>query len=356
MKRIALSILSLFLTLAATAQTVVIDGETHRPLGGVMVFTKGGSFIEFTDSLGHLSKEVLEKDSIILQHLAYKSIGVRLPKDTIAMMPTAFNIKEVSVTAKADYIKLRGYYREYSVANDAMLKYEDGMVDYYIPINGGKTRAVYLMSRQGLPTKSPLCTSNWVEGMDGVSLNAQTTMQYIARQREKSPRDTLSYVLTDTLRRTVTAYRDKFGNDRNHTLTVNLMFYKAQLTDDEDVAVYEYTPKRISQLNLISFSNHMKWWDKIHVGRKTLEKHGLPNGEMHEDDFSEFYVVERDVVSKEQLKAARKNAGSDNVECVIPESVPQLSDRLLEQLGQLKEATRQAWKGTNVVVPTKDSK
>lgn len=350
-----LIIISLFAAPTAIAQTVVIDAETHQPLGGVMVFTSEGSFVDFTDSLGYLPQETLQEDTIILQHLAYKSIKAALPTATIVMQPTAYNIKEVTVSAKADYIKLRGYYREYYITNDSMTKYEDGMVDYYIPMKDGRTRVKYLMSRQGEPGESPLSTVVWGDGVDGIQLRRATVMQYIAAQQKREPHDTVSYVLTDTLRGIVTAYWDLLGNDPNHTVTINLLFINTQLTDMDQVAVYQYNPEHMSQLNLISCVERFRGNDKSPIMRKAKKKSGIAKGKMYEDEFSEFYVVERDMVSKEQMKADFKSKADKSIECVIPPSAPQLSDRLLEQLADLKARTRQKWEGKNIVVPTKEN-
>lgn len=358
--RIGDVVLSLWMGMMATvtssAQTVVVDRETHQPVGGVIVLSKGGSFIDLTDSLGRLPKAAMSQDSVTLQHLAYKSLAASLPADTIRMQAVTYQMKEVEVTAKADYIKLRGYYREYNVANDTMLKYEDGMADYYIPLHGGKTRAIYFMSRQGTPGKSPLCIASWTEGITGVGIGEETLMERVAKRRQKGNRDTLSYILTDTLRGTTTAYLDLLGNDDNHTVTVNLLFYKAQLTDNEKVAVYKYDDGRLSQLNLISFCYHKRWWDKSKMLRKAATKGYVPVGEAVEDDFSEFYVTERDVVSKEQMKTAWKTRTGGENKCTIPSSVPQLSDKLLQELSRLKSMTQSKWEGKDITTPTHENK
>ena len=43
-------------------------------------------------------------------------------------------------------------------------------------------------------------------------------------------------------------------------------------------------------------------------------------------------------------------------ECIIPDFVPMLNDRLLQQLELLKELTKDNWKGKEIITPTKDSK
>lgn len=44
------------------------------------------------------------------------------------------------------------------------------------------------------------------------------------------------------------------------------------------------------------------------------------------------------------------------VECVMPESVPMLSEKLLQKLELFKKPTKRHWEGRNIIVPTANSK
>lgn len=355
MKKLVMILMILAVT-TANAQTVVVDNESGKPLGGILVFSTNGVYIDMTDSLGHLPVDARSLNGVILQSISHKALTAKLPADTIRMQPTVVNLEEVKLTQKADYIKLRGFYREYFVANDTMVKYEDGMADYFIPINGGKAKSKLLMSRQGKPGYTPLDYDNSSVGFSSIDLKKQTTMDQIREQQRADMRDTLSYIRTDTTKGITTAYLDELATRKNHRFTVNLLVLKIQITNCETVALYEYDGKPESQTKLISFCNHTRWWDKSRMLRKAQAKGKMLMGEVSEDDFSEFYVTERTIVSKEQMKAELKNKEPEDVECVIPESVPMLSEKLLQKLEVLKKLTKRHWEGRNIVVPTANSK
>lgn len=356
--------LLLFLAaLEAEAQTIVIDSESHRPLGGVLVFNKSGSYIDMTDSLGHLPQNAVGLDGVTLQDIAHKSLSANLPADTLRMKPVEYQLDEVNVSRKADYLKLRGYYRKYSIANDTMMRYEDGMADYYIPLKGGKSRVVYYLSRQGAPGKTPLCYAGWGDLFDDYDIDSKTVMEQVREQKRHYQRDTVSYITTDTINGITTAYLDALATDKNHSITVNFII-KVKLTEADMKGVYKYDPAYESQSQLMSYINHNKVWVSGKLIRKAKQKGDVPFSEICEDDFREFYVVDRDIVSKNEMKEVWNEAkrGDNDIlkrydkECVIPDFVPMLSDKLLQQLELLKSLTKDQWEGKNIIVPTKDSK
>ncbi len=357
-------ILVVVTALPVGAQTVVVDSENGYPLGGVLVFSKTGSFIDVSDSLGHLPQKAMNFDSVILQDISHKSITARLPADTLRMEPVEYPLEEVKISSKADYFKLRGYYRNYSIANDTMVMYEDGMADYYIPLKGGKTRCIQYMSRQGAPGHSPLNYSDLDQMSEVYGIKNKTLMALVREQRQSSTRDTVSYIRTDKVGGTTSVYLDRLATTKNHSFSMNFLF-KMQLTAVDEMAVYKYDPTYESQSQLMSFCNH----NRIYISGKLLRT-ANKMGESHfskicQDDFREFYVVTCSIVSKEQMKEVEKGfkKGDKEVignnfdkECIIPDFVPMLNDRLLQQLELLKELTKDNWRGKEIITPTKNSK
>lgn len=363
-RTIILLLLIVATTLSISAQTVIVDSESGRPLGGILVFTKNGSFIDITDSLGHLPQKAMNLDGVILQDISHKSITAKLPADTLRMEAMEYPLEEVRISSKADYIRLRGYYRNYSIANDTMIIYEDGMADYYIPMKEGKTRCIPYMSRQGVPGKSPLNFTDWGQIFDDYDIEKETLMAIVRERKRLSTRDTVSYVRTDTIGGTTSVYLDDLACDKNHSITINFLV-KIQQTAADEMAVYKYDPTYESQSQLMSFCNHSRVYVSGKLLRKRNAKGKVPFSKICQDDFREFYVVNRSIVSKEQMKDAirglkkgDKEAIENNFdkECTIPDFVPKLNDRLLQQLDLLKELTKDNWQGKVIITPTKDNK
>lgn len=125
------------LSLAANAQTTVIDNETEEPVTYASVFDKTtGKYLGNTDGSGQLPEKAETAGTISLQHINYETTTVEMASvegGKIRLAPQVHKIKEVTVDkGKHDYIRLTVYARQLTWMTDTLAKVGRGICHLYM--------------------------------------------------------------------------------------------------------------------------------------------------------------------------------------------------------------------------------
>lgn len=154
------------LSIAADAQTTVIDNETEDPVTYASVFDKEtGKYLGNTNGSGNLPEKAEAAKTISLQHINYETATVDMATvdgGKIRLTPQVRKIKEVTVDkGKHDYIRLKVYARQVTWLTDTLAKVGRGICHLYMkPKKKGGSPAVVLKTLSSLFNKDVLKNKN----------------------------------------------------------------------------------------------------------------------------------------------------------------------------------------------------
>lgn len=141
MKRLCfILIIFCLLGLESKAQKILTNSVTQTPVGGALVMDSEGHLLGITKEDGLLTAEMLSVGKIDVVHSAFEPVEFQInggAEENLEMTPI---VSSVSVRGKdkpkADYVKLRGWQRNYQFENKNLTFITEGVVEYFIPING----------------------------------------------------------------------------------------------------------------------------------------------------------------------------------------------------------------------------
>ena len=307
---------------AVKSQVRILDEETKKPVPFATV-TEKARLVCYSDTAGYIKLPTDGNAEITIQDVAYQTYEGKvkdMPKE-VFLKPLSYNLNDIEVKAShPDYIRLKGYFRNYEVnseKNDSTLKYyADGIVEYFIPIKGGrvKHRLLEYRSFQSESVKNKDSTS-WMKniGLDSPRIpNMQSRGIFPTRtvfgtcqimsNGDIIVKDVLAgSVKIDSLRRklmsiNLLAPRDRFGISFFGLISAAIVkdIYTAYAKLNNNATATSWP-------GFISNSEYQKW--EI----KQRKKHDVSL-----ETNSEFYVQEHDYVSKDDVKKI-KMTSSDKV-------------------------------------------
>jgi hypothetical protein len=305
---------------AVKSQVRILDEETKKPVPFATV-TEKAQLVCYSDTAGCIKLPTDGNAEITIQDVAYQTYEGKVkdvPKEVI-LKPLNYNLNDIEVKAShPDYIQLKGYFRNYEVnseKNDSTLKcYADGIVEYFIPINGGgvKHRLIEYRSFRKKSSQDKDSTS-MMNSLDlfGTKVPKMSSDEPFPKETKFSKyqitndgrlmvKDVLAgTVRTDSLHRklmsiNMLAPRDKYS--LSIFGLVSVAWYK-----DIRTVYAKMKNNSFSWSGFISQSEYQKWEAKVR------KKHDIIV-----DEYSEFYVQEHDYVSKDDVKKV-KMTSSDKV-------------------------------------------
>lgn len=155
-------IFSLFIfpiiVLSQSVTTKVIDSGNERPISEIQLFSESGSQIGFTDENGIFTFDLSEAkknriNNITFYHRSYASQQYSIDKiPTIVSLDKVHEIEPVILSGnkKGDYFVLHGYFRSWKLVNNELVKYNDGLISYYIPYSSKKNIETNIVSYRTL--------------------------------------------------------------------------------------------------------------------------------------------------------------------------------------------------------------
>lgn len=132
---------------AQQTKIYILDAVSKRPIHHVAIMDMRGGYLGDTtvDGVVQCVNNKVVGDSICLSHITYENCFAAVNKqvacDTILLKHQPYILPDVVVSAaKSDYTLMHMYYRSYQFADNQLLYFADGMVDYFVPNKGKKLR------------------------------------------------------------------------------------------------------------------------------------------------------------------------------------------------------------------------
>lgn len=144
----------MMISVLTNAQIKVIDSLTQEPISGVNLYADNGSLLGATNIAGEVVLDSLKQKktaNLTFQHVAYSSLMVPFSEvktmGKIKMVPRSIKIDEVAIgdRSKADYVVLKGYFRNLALLNNKMGYFVDGIIAYYIPLKNKKEKVRFIL-------------------------------------------------------------------------------------------------------------------------------------------------------------------------------------------------------------------
>ena len=350
MKRIyALIVGVLLFYIPADAQKRVIDAVNHSPVAAASIFDAAGNMVGFTWSDGVFSEVPESAYPVTLRCMGYEQLVIERPEDkTWEMTPIAYELEEVVVVpVKRNVLKQTFYVREYfSMSNktDTVTFFSEHMADRFVPTSkdakfGGDSSLRVLESRQ--------YSHYQLFGQDSIATDPETlfpSMLTIFEPIDKEVTAPASFKESGNVNklyeeagksgmslikkqndRTFTIIVDGLADTKEHKMSpwpLKLLgftmefnqFYVTQAYRVNDKGIY--LPKDLLEASFVMQAD----------GRgKYLRKALKSDNPIVIRSLIEFYIVDRDYLSKEEAKEEYKNKPTD-VKFVIPSTVPPLNE------------------------------
>jgi hypothetical protein len=161
-KYILLFVTFLNISLVSFSQLKVVDSISGNPIQLVSILMKNGILLGITDDDGKfnfsgITNETMLNDTtqISFSHISYENYSCRFKdlylKNILHLVPKNIYLPPIEIKSnslKHEYLVLYGYYRSYVYNDKKIFGFADGLIEYYIPLNGGaKIGKNYLANR-----------------------------------------------------------------------------------------------------------------------------------------------------------------------------------------------------------------
>ena len=128
------------------AQIRIVDEQDGKPVAGAYIFSSDNHLLCISDSKGNIEPQ---SGMITISNVAYesKTIDASTIKGDVLLKQKVYALPEVTVN-KTDYIKLTGVFRDICRNNGKTILYREGIMDFYINLENGKTKRRVRACRQ----------------------------------------------------------------------------------------------------------------------------------------------------------------------------------------------------------------
>lgn len=293
------------------AQIIVLDEKDHSPIPFAQIINSNGAIIGATDISGNLPNLSTKDNVIFIQHIAYETKEIKLKnlvkKKYIYLSPRIYNIDAVTVKApKAEYVYLKGYYRSYQL-NDSCLKYyEDGIVEFYIPMKGRNIERKIIeyrtLQNKELTGKDKIRKFHVSDIHVSLPYLERKTLIESRKNKYQSEKDSANYIpllfnnspvgmiKKDTMLKTCRIELDILATEKKQTLT--LFGYTTRLAAGYNTETYKLKKDYYSQLDLLNKKDY----------RKIFYKYKKDEKEQQIEVINEFYVLNHSYKTKDKVK------------------------------------------------------
>ncbi len=348
MKRLLFFLLLCQCVIVAQAQITVKDIDDRLPIGDVIVMDAEGNVLGLTNADGQLPETATTHRILSLQHVAYTTMTVdtdTVREQTIWMQTQVRDIAEVVVDAPR-YMQLRGYFRAYQMVGNKMEFFDEGYHDFVLDLKSKDKFRFRMQARQRYANATlPLDDDTALSKMGLLLASAAPRMgnskvadavRHLAKDdtssniRMRNPKTGYLYasITTDTVHHTQTAIIDGLMN-RNDTTYSNFALKTLarmigvknfRILKIKHAEVYDSDSIRVSRSEMTGMHNHYKASYKIKEEDSTRIV----------DVYLDFYVTERNQLSKEEYKKLRKEKFNAPAK-FVPVGIPVLPEALQRQ-------------------------
>ncbi len=358
MKRVYILILGLLLFCAsADAQKRVVDAVSQSPVAAASIFDATGNMVGFTWSDGEFSEVPESAYPVTIRCIGYEQLVIERPEDkTWEMTPISYEMEEVVIIpVKRNILKQTFYGREYfsmSSETDTVTFFNEHMAERFVPTSkdakfGGDSDLRLLESRQYAHFQ--------LFGQDSITTDPESMFPSMAtifgpidekvvipesfkeqestnKLYEESGKSGTSLIIKQN-GQTFSYSVDALADTKEHKISpwaLKLIGFTMEINQAYITQVYRvndkgvYLPKDLLESSLvIQADGRGKYLRKALKSDKPIIIRCLV----------EWYIVDRDYLSKEEAKDEYKNKPT-NVKFVIPSTVPPLNEatkRLVER-------------------------
>lgn len=154
MKQLLLLALFNTVTIFLSAQIRLIDSATLEPIAAVNIYSDGGALLGTTNMSGYFYIDSLKREktsTLFFQHIAYRNLMMPFVAleavKTIKLSARAIRIEEVTVRSinDYDYVVLKGYFRNVDLFNNKTRYFVDGIISYYVPLMDKKEKTKFIL-------------------------------------------------------------------------------------------------------------------------------------------------------------------------------------------------------------------
>ncbi len=315
MKRISLLIsLMLLNSVLLLAQSHLRDSKTKEPIPYARILNHQGMLIAVSDIEGRIPKLKLTKDSVSIEHIAYisKKLSVQELNEDVFLEEKSIPLNECLVTAKkVDYLRLRTYYRSLQL-NDSITKYAcEGIMDFYIKLSNHKVKRV-LRAESIYQNKELIAKDKQRTNMVSDRYTAQpylekhTLLELCQEKKKYDYADSTGLIYKKDIPMAVVS--------RDSLAKVCRIDYDnlAEYGGEKSITLFGYTTRLVKVLGtenfLIKQSSTPSYKDLINSSkyRMIYYKHKKDKHWQRCEITDELYVLERELLSKEEMKEALK--------------------------------------------------
>jgi len=362
-KRYALFLFLILVSFFCFGQIQIVDYEDNSSIPFVHIITDDGKLLGTSNIEGFLDtsnfqKFVLDGNSVItIHHVSYSNLQIKfnslLKEDTIILTPRKVLLPEVFVRKKKDepvFLAIKGYYRSYQLENGIPKYFTDGIVVYYIPNKrNGILKNISLENRsfrnEDLLKKERNRKVSVNIGAAGIPyIDNKTAIENLHKKYSIIEESEQRYrIEKENVRVGIANY-----DSSRKLFEVNIDFIAPK--NEKVKTILNYTSKILKTDITENYSSIGFWSIKKEElinrkeYRKIMFKHDKDKNFVEIDVIHEFYVIERQVVYKSDLKnikmsnhfgLIRSTSYSDRYwEKLKNYDIPELSENIEKLLGK----------------------
>ena len=341
----------------ADAQERVIDAKDHSPIYAASILDASGNMVGFTLNDGIFSEIPASAYPVTVRSIGYEQLVIKRPeKKTWEMTPIAYELEElVVVPVKRNILKQTFYVREYfSMYNttDTVTFFSEYMADRFVPTSKdakfkGKSSLRILKSRQYAYYQ--------LFGQDSITTDPEAMFPSMVTTFEPIVKEVTAPESFKESGNAAKLYEEPGKSGMELIKKQNDQTFTIILDGLADTKEHKMSPWQLKLLGCTMEFNQLYFTQTYRVNEEGLyqPKDMLEAGFVMQADgrgkflrmalnsdkpivirsMVEYYVVDRDYLSKEEAKEEYKNKPTD-VKFVIPSAVPPLSEatrRLVER-------------------------
>lgn len=298
-----------------SAQIRIVDEQDGKPVAGAYIFSSDNHLLCISDSKGNIEPQ---SGIITISNVAYesKTIDASTIKGDVLLKQKVYALPEVTAN-KTDYIKLTGVFRDICRNNGKTILYREGIMDFYINLENGKTkrrvRACRQYERSGLrklinfnisilseARSFDMSRIKYVKRDTINSIKGDTTF-YSSHFKGTQSDKALMYI--DTHQKNL--YRHIIDNTQYRKITNPLLKIKT------DVCDWTFSDKKEAWSSLVSFRKIWNYDNTPLPGKSAIET----------EEMNDFVVTGVKALTKEQAQTEMKDrTETDNF--TLPDCLP----------------------------------
>lgn len=335
------------------AQYKVVGEDDGAAVAYATIHAENGTLLGLTDEKGIVPQTIKEANgTITIRQIGYQTTTIDLKNVTdgiIKMRPAVHNMNEIVVSSQGkEYIRIRGYYRNFMEENGKLCYFQQGVEDCYFKLNGKSSKStrvqssihyspdIKLKDNGKLPNVGKLFSALSITTNGRPKINIYNTSELLARTDS---------MLTDSISHTRKARFHIDGQNKTISMSIDTKdFYGnksfnlsllGKLIGLKQFHIEGYKKNQIYKRvegkgfytvrDLLSESEHLQLLVKE---KKDIKSRNITW-------FGEKYIIDYELLSKDEMKEKYKNTAT-SLKLKTPDDIPTLPTAYVEALKTMK--------------------